>query len=107
MTAAWWRPDAIGRVVGFNSSFAHMPGGNPYPSLLASEPRRSLRVFLHAAHRDLHWNQCEWYWFAENLDTASALARAGYDFRLVVGDGGRSPNHGGVLLPDALCWLWS
>jgi enterochelin esterase-like enzyme len=107
LTAAWWRPDSIGRVIAFNSSFAQMPGGNPYPSLLASEPRRSLRVFLHVAHRDLHWNERERNWFAENLDTASALARAGYDFRLVVGDGGHSPNHGGVLLPDALRWLWS
>ncbi|WP_129666166.1 hypothetical protein [Phytoactinopolyspora endophytica] len=37
---------------------------------------------------------------------AAALAEAGYDFRLVLGDGGHSPNHGGVLLPDALRWLW-
>ena len=35
---------------------------------------------------------------------AAALAEAGYDLRLVVGDGGHSPNHGGVLLPDALRW---
>ena len=106
-TAAWNRPDAIGRAIAFNGSFAQMPDGNPYPTLLASEPRRDLRVFIHAAHRDLNWNQPEDNWFAENLETASALARAGYDFRLVVGDGGHCPNHGGVLLPDALRWLWS
>jgi enterochelin esterase family protein len=29
-----------------------------------------------------------------------------YDFRLVLGDGGHDGNHGGVLLPDALRWLW-
>jgi hypothetical protein len=34
------------------------------------------------------------------------LAEAGYDFRLVLGDGGHSPNHGGVLLPDALRWAF-
>lgn len=79
----------------------------PYPTLLASEPRRTMRVFLHAAHRDLNWNAPEHNWFAENLETAAALTRAGYDFRLVVGDGGHSPNHGGVLLPNALRWLWS
>jgi enterochelin esterase-like enzyme len=107
MTAAWTRPDGIGRVVAFNASFAQMPGGNPYPALLATEPRRSTRVFLHAAHRDLNWNQRDDNWFAENLETAAALARAGYDVRLVVGDGGHSPNHGGVLLPDALRWLWA
>lgn len=66
----------------------------------------SLRVLLHAAQRDLGWNKREMNWFAENLETAAALARAGYDSRLVVGDGAHSPNHGGVLLPDALRWLW-
>lgn len=106
-TAAWTRPDGFGRVISFNGSFAQMPEGNPYPSLLARERRRELRVFIHAAHRDLHWNEPEYNWFAENLETAAALARAGYDFRLVVGDGGHSPNHGAVLLPDALRWLWN
>lgn len=28
-TAAWTRPDDIGRVIAFNASFAQMPGGNP------------------------------------------------------------------------------
>lgn len=107
VTAVWSRPDGFGRAIAFNASFAQMPGGNPYPALLASEPRRSMRLFLHAAHRDLNWNAPDDNWFAENLETAAALARAGYDFRLVVGDGGHSPNHGGVLLPDALRWLWS
>jgi len=43
---------------------------------------------------------------AHNLRVAAALAEAGYDVRLVLGDGGHSPNHGGVLLPDALRWLY-
>jgi len=107
MTAAWMRPDGIGRVIAFNSSFAQMPGGNPYPALLAAEPRRATRIFLQAAHRDLHWDRRADNWFAESLETAAALARAGHDFRLVVGDGGHSPNHGGTLLPDALRWLWA
>ncbi|MCJ1712929.1 alpha/beta hydrolase [Microbacterium sp. M1A1_1b] len=106
VTAAWCRPDGIGRVIAFNPSFAQMPDGNPFPTLLASEPRRQTRIVLHAAHRDLHWNEPEGNWFAESLETAASLARAGYDFRLVLGDGGHSPNHGGVLLPDALRWLW-
>lgn len=107
MTAAWTRPDGFGRVIAFNASFAQIPGGNPYPALLAAGPRRSTRIFLQAAHRDLNWNSAQDNWFAENLETAAAMARAAYDFRLVVGDGGHSPNHAGVLLPDALRWLWS
>ncbi|WP_040167650.1 alpha/beta hydrolase [Microbacterium gorillae] len=107
VTAAWMRPERIGRVIAFNSSFAQMPGGNPYPRLLSETPRKPLRIFLHAAHRDLNWNAAEENWFAESLHVAAALAENGYDFRFVVGDGGHSPNHGGVLFPDALRWVWS
>lgn len=105
-TAAWLRPDKFRRVICSLSSFAHMPGGNPYPELIPSVPRKPLRIFMQAGHRDLGWNELEWNWLANNLHVAAALAEAGYDFRLVLGDGGHSPNHGGVLLPDALRWIW-
>lgn len=105
VTAAWLRPDRFGRVVAFLSSFAQIPDGNPYPELIPATPRKPLRVFLQAGHRDLHWDQPEWNWLANNLRVAPAFAEAGYDFRLVLGDGGHSPNHGGVLLPDALRWV--
>ncbi|NYH92799.1 alpha/beta hydrolase-fold protein [Actinopolymorpha rutila] len=105
-TAAWLRPDRFRRVIGYLSSFVQMPGGNPYPELIPSVSPKPLRVFLQAGHRDLHWSEPEGNWLAANLRVAAALAEAGYDFRLVLGDGGHSPNHGGVLLPDALRWLW-
>lgn len=104
-TAAWWRPDKFSRVIGFLSSFAQMPNGNPYPELIPTTPAKPLRIFMQAGHRDLHWNEPDWNWLSNNLQVAAALAGAGYDFRLVLGDGGHSPNHGGVLLPDALRWL--
>src|SRR6476661_8175143 len=105
-TAAWLRPDRFRKVVALLSSFAQMPEGNPYPALLPTVPGKPLRLLLQAGHRDLNWDQPEWNWLAENLRTAAALAEAGYDFRLVLGDGGHSANHGGVLLPDALRWVW-
>jgi enterochelin esterase family protein len=105
-TAAWLRPDAFGRAVCFLSSFAQMPDGNPYPELIPRSPRKPLRFFLQAGHRDLGWNEPEWNWLAHNLRVAAALAEAEYDVRLVLGDGGHSPNHGGVLLPDALRWVF-
>ena len=105
-TAAWMRPDRFRRVIAFLSSFAQMPGGNPYPDLLRAEPAKWLRVFMQAARRDLGHDRAERNWYAENLRVSAALAEAGYDHRLVVGDGGHSANHGGVLLPDALRWLW-
>ncbi|MBL7259462.1 alpha/beta hydrolase [Paractinoplanes lichenicola] len=105
-TAAWLRPDRFDRAICFLSSFVQMPGGNPYPELIPAVPRKPLRLFLQAGHRDLHWNEPGDNWLAGNLRVAAALAESGYDFRLVLGDGGHNPNHGGVLLPDALRWLW-
>jgi enterochelin esterase-like enzyme len=105
-TAAWLRPDAFRRVICCLSSFAQMPGGNPYPALIAEAPGKPLRIFMQAGHRDLGWNEREGNWLANNLRVAAALAEAAYDFRLVLGDGGHNPNHGGVLLPDALRWAF-
>lgn len=105
-TAAWLRPDAFRRVICFLSSFVQMPEGNPYPALIPKALRKPLRIFMQAGHRDLYWNAPEWNWLANNLRVAAALAEAEYDFRLVLGDGGHTPNHGGVLLPDALRWVF-
>lgn len=105
LTVAWFRPDRFRRVLCCLSSFAQIPGGNPYPDLMATEPRRPIRIFMQAGSRDLRWDQREQNWLAENLRVVAALAEAGYDARLVLGDGGHNPNHGGVLLPDALHWL--
>jgi enterochelin esterase family protein len=65
-----------------------------------------LRIFLQAASRDLGYNRAEMNWLSENLQVAAALAERDYDFRFVLGDGGHDTNHCGVILPDALRWLW-
>lgn len=106
LTAAWHRPDRFRRVVSFLGSFAQMPGGNPYPAAIRDEPAKPLRIYLQAGRRDLNWSKPQRNWLSNNLKVAAALAEAGYDHRLVLGDGGHSPNHGGVLLPDALRWTW-
>ena len=105
-TAAWTRPDRFRRVLSFLGSFAQLRGGNRYPELIQETPKKPLRVFLQAATRDLNWAAAEHNWFSANLRVAAALAERGYDLRLVVGDGGHDPNHGGAILPDALRWLW-
>lgn len=105
-TAAWCRPDGFGKVIALISSFAQISGGNPYPASIAAEPAKPIRIFLQEGHRDLGWNEPADNWLAENLKVAAALAENGYDFRLVLGDGGHDPNHGCVLLPDAMRWLW-
>ena len=105
-TAAWFRPDGFRRVYCTSGSFVQMPGGNPYPHLIRETTPKPLRIWLQAATRDLNWDKPQYNWLSANLQIAAALAERGYDFRLVVGDGGHDGNHGGVLLPDALRWLW-
>jgi enterochelin esterase-like enzyme len=105
-TVAWFRPDRFRRVFCSSGSFVQMPRGNPYPEVIRETPPKPLRIWLHAATRDLNWDQPRNNWLSASLQVAAALAERGYDFRLVVGDGGHDGNHGGVLLPDALRWLW-
>lgn len=105
-TAAWHRPDAFGKVLGLSSSFPQVAGGHRYPQVIAAQPAKPLRIFLQVGHRDLGWDEPQDNWFAANLEVAAALIRRGYDVRLAVGDGAHDGNHGGVLLPDALRWLW-
>ncbi len=105
-TAAWLRPDVFRRVICCSSSFVQMPGGNPYLTLIPQTSRKPLRIFLQVGHRDLGWNEPEDNWLTSNLRVAAALAESDYDVRLVLGDGGHHPNHAGVLLPDALRWVF-
>ena len=105
-TAAWLRPDVFRRVICSLASFPQIRGGDPYPSLIRETPRKPLRIFMQAGHRDLGWNEPQGNWLAGNLRVAASLAEADYDVRLVLGDGGHSTNHVGVLLPDALRWVF-
>ena len=110
LTVAWHLPDRFRRVICFQGSFVQIPEENPYPALIATAPRKPIRIFLSAETRDLSWDEPEFNWFSSNLSVAAALVEAGYDVRLVVGDAehtlDRGGNHGAVMLPDALRWLW-
>ncbi|HVF17013.1 MAG TPA: hypothetical protein VNA21_08880 [Steroidobacteraceae bacterium] len=93
-----------------------MAGGDFYPTLIRKSPIRPLRIFLQDGSNDLsneHGN-----WFLANQQMLSALEWANrnadqqrmsgprYDISHVWGEGGHSDDHGGVLLPDILTWLW-
>jgi enterochelin esterase-like enzyme len=105
-TVGWQRPDRFRRILSFVGSFAQIPGGNPYPDRIRREERKPLRIYQQADLRDLNADQPEDNWLSHNLLVAAALAERGYDHRLVLGEGGHSTLHGGVILPDALRWLW-
>ena len=104
--AAWHRPDCFGRVLALLPSFAQIRGGNPLLDLVPATPTKPLRVLIQEGHRDLGWDEPEDNWLATNLRMTAALVESAYDVRLVLGDGAHDSNHGGVVLPDALRWLF-
>lgn len=104
-TAAWERPDHFRKVISHIGSYTNIRGGYAYPGIVRqTKPAKPLRVFLQEGVNDLdnlHGN-----WPLANRELAAALAFAGYDHRLVLGDGGHSAQHGGAIFADTLRWLW-
>jgi Putative esterase len=103
-TAAWEHPEAFGNVVSHCGSFVNIRGGHEYPSVIRRTERKPLRVFLQTGERDL--DVVFGNWQIGNRDMASALAYRGYEYELVIGEGGHTLEHGGAIFPDTMRWLW-
>jgi len=103
-TAAWYRPDAFGRVLSHCGSFTAIRGGHNYPFLIRSTERKPIRVWMQSgsADADILFGS----WPQANQALAASLAFAGYDHRFVFGEGGHNLAHGGAIFADALRWLW-
>jgi enterochelin esterase family protein len=103
-TAAWYFPQAFGRVLSHCGSFVNIRGGHNWPFIIRATPRRALRVFLQSGSGDgLHFTGD---WPLANQTMAKALQWAGYDSRFEFGVGGHSLRHGGALFAESLRWLW-
>ncbi len=103
-TTAWERPDQFGKVISHIGSFVNIRGGHVYPALIRKTERKPIRVFLQDGSNDL--NNLHGNWPLANLQMAGALAFAGYDHRLVMGDGAHNGRHGGALFPESVRWLF-
>ncbi len=101
---AWHRPDAFRRVVSYVGSFTNLRGGHVYASWIRKFEPKPIRVFLQDGRNDQSIYSGNWY--NANLEMASSLEYAGYDFQFVVGNGTHGGKHGGSILPDILRWLW-
>ena len=104
-TAAWERPDAFSKVYSMIGSFTNIRGGNIYPSLIRKTAPKPVRIFLEDGENDL--NNSHGDWPLANLQMAAALNYMNWDYRFVYGKGKHNLRHGGVLLPEALRWLWA
>jgi enterochelin esterase family protein len=104
---AWERPDQFGKVLSHIGSFTNIRGGWAYPGLIrkTKQSPKAIKVYLQEGEQDLdnlHGN-----WPLGNRDMAAALQFAGYNYRLVMTQGGHSGQFGGLELPAALRWLWA
>ncbi|HEX4197647.1 MAG TPA: alpha/beta hydrolase-fold protein [Caulobacteraceae bacterium] len=104
-TAAWYRPDAFGRVLSHCGSFTAIRGGHNYPFLIRSTPRKPIRVFMQSGENDA--DIIFGSWPMANKEVAAALTFAGYEVKFVFGEGGHNLRHGGALFADSLRWLWA
>jgi enterochelin esterase-like enzyme len=104
-TVAWERPDAFGKVYSMIGSFTNIRGGHVYPSWIRKTARKPVKVFLQDGRNDL--DNTHGHWPLANEQMAAALAFMKWDAKFVYGEGKHNLKHGGVILPDALRWLWA
>jgi hypothetical protein len=128
-TAAWQRPDYFRRVISLIGSYTSIgyepakdgkpmvPGGDLYPTLIRKNPIKPIRIYLQDGDQDLSNEHGNWY--LANLQMLSAFeyanARADregklgarYEVKHQWGDGAHSDQHGGVLMPEILTWIWT
>jgi enterochelin esterase family protein len=127
-TVAWQRPDAFRNVISMIGSYVSIgyrpqqdgqplqPGGDLYPTLIRKNPIKPLRIFLQDGANDL--DNEHGHWFLANQQMLAALHYANraadaakkdgprYDVKHEWGEGAHNDQHGGLLLPDILRWLW-
>ena len=105
-TLAWEKPDQFGRVLSHIGSFTNINGGWAYPGLIrkTKDAPKAIKVYLQEGEHDL--NNLHGNWPLGNQDLAAALQFAGYNYKLVMTEGGHSGKWGGEELPNALRWLW-
>lgn len=101
---AWQRPDQFSKVFTTIGSFTNIRGGNRFPEMVLGEAKKNIRIFSQDGSHDLT-NQFG-VWPEANQKMADAWKAKGYDYQFVMGEGTHDGRHGGMLLPEALKWLW-
>jgi enterochelin esterase family protein len=106
-TVAWERPDQFGKVLSHIGSYTNIRGGWAYPGLVrkTKDKPKPMKVYLQEGKDDV--NNLHGSWPLGNQDLAAALQFAGYQYKLVMTEGGHSGKWAGEILPDALRWLWA
>lgn len=104
-SAAWHWPDTFRKVISHCGSFTNMRGGHKFPVLVRTSEKKPIKVWLCTGEKDL--DTVFGSWKIANEYMASSLAYRGYEYKFYEGVGGHSWLYGGMLLPDAMRWMWN
>src|SRR5579862_477056 len=110
-TVAWERPNAFHKVLSNVGSFTNIRGGHKYSDIVASSPRKPIRVFLCDGRNDnrgMRDGQYDvtWDWFYQNVKLMKALTAKGYEVNYTWGINRHGQAFGGVAFPEMMRWLW-
>lgn len=103
-TVCWERPDAFRKCFTTVGSFTNIRGGNKYPELVRSSPKKPIRMFQQDGANDIVNKFGSWP--EANKAMAAALQEMGYDHKFVFGEGVHSGKHGTAIFPDVMRWMW-
>lgn len=103
--AAWERPDAFSRVFSAIGSYVALRGGHSWSSLIRKTEPKPIRVFLQDGENDLNIYAGDW-WIA-NVAMERSLRFAGYEVKHDFGKGAHDGDHGALVFPDAMRYLWN
>lgn len=111
-TVAWERPDQFHKVLSNVGSFTNIRGGNAYPDIIRSSPKKPLHIFLVDGRNDNRGLKPDGSydpardWFYQNVQMKNALTDRGYDVNYSWG----IQRHGQKMLrtvfPGMMRWLW-
>jgi enterochelin esterase family protein len=123
---AWWRPDAVGRVLsrigsftalqyrhgqdnpdkrwGLGESADLLDSGVMFPTLVRLKEKRNIRVWLEDSSYDHEIRPGSWP--LQNIQLANSLKMREYDFHFSFGNSQHNTEHGDSELPRAMEWLW-
>jgi YD repeat-containing protein len=112
LVAAWHRPDEFQRVFTLIGTFVDMKGAEELASLIRKTEPKPIRILMQDGRNDHLAPGQPWgtfyagSWPISNQVLFDAFEFAGYDAKLVYGDGGHDTKQGSAMMPEAMRWLW-
>ncbi|HYP13466.1 MAG TPA: alpha/beta hydrolase-fold protein [Bryobacteraceae bacterium] len=106
---AWQQPELFSRVLSWNGTYTAIQpepnfGGQAFPAMVRSEPKRNMRVWLQGSVEDNESRAGSWP--LQNIAMANSLKLREYDFHFTYGTGGHNMVQGSAEFPESFIWIW-